>query len=294
MKRRNNFRLECRNAVTVITHQLCERIPLKYDLNRYCGIFDPTNLYADNLKTVVKYFKGLLGELLKCRIMSTDECDAAAEEFSLFLESFPKLSKVLELFDKKKDRLDDFWFRQLSISDYSHLAKISKLVFCLFHGQASVEREFNNNHIVEKVNISPETIIAKKRIINYFRVHDIQPKDMKVNQEMIKAVRYSHKEYIADLERKSAEKVKTDVENRRLAITEDLKDIRKKSDILEKAIEEMEKEADDCFKEAEKKNNMALVIKGNGLKRKSEESRTQLAKLDDVQKDLEEKRRKLN
>ena len=96
-------------------------------------------------------------------------------------------------------------------------------LFCFFHGQASVEREFNDSDIVEHVNISPETTIAKKKIINFFRVHEIKPEVMKVSQEMIESVKYSHREYLADLESKTAEKVKTDVENRRLAITEDLK-----------------------------------------------------------------------
>ena len=111
---------------------------------------------------------------------------------------------------------------------------------------------------------------------------------------MTKAVKYSHKEYLADLEWKTAEKVKTDVDNSRLTITKDLKDARKKVEVLEKAIEVMLNEADECFKKAEKKKDMALVIQGNGLKRKCEESKKQLSKLDEVQKDMDEKRRKLN
>ena len=290
----SNFRLECRYVVTIILGKLKERSPLACDFVRYCGIFDPCYLDRDQKKTLIKYFKGLLGELLTCRIRSTDECDAAALEFSTFCENLSKYSKIAESFDNKNDRLDDFWFKKLNVDEYPHLAKILKLVFCLFHGQASVEREFNSNHAAEKVNIHPETIVSKKRIINYFKFNEIKPKDASVSKDMMKAVRNSHKEYLADLEKKSAQKVKNDLENRRLAITEDLKDVSKKMEVLEKAIQTMHDEADQCFKKAEKESNMALVIQGNGLKRQCEESKSELSKLEEVQKDMEEKRRKLS
>ena len=45
---------------------------------------------------------------------------------------------------------------------------------------------------------------------------------------------------MAELERKAQEKVKTDVENRKLAITEDLKDVKKKIGVLQKAVKNME------------------------------------------------------
>ena len=95
------------------------------------------------------------------------------------------------------------------------------------------------------------------------------------------------------LEKKLQEKKNTDVENRKLAIAEDLKDVQKKCYLLEKAIKDMEEESDKCFKTAEKKNDMSLVIKGNGLKRSCEESRGELLKLEEMQKDLKEKRSKL-
>ena len=60
----------------------------------------------------------------------------------------------------------------------------------------------------------------------------------------------------------------------------------------EKAIKDMEEESDKCFKKAEKKNDMSLVIKGNGLKRSCEESRGSFLNWRRC-KDLQEKRSKL-
>ena len=45
---------------------------------------------------------------------------------------------------------------------------------------------------------------------------------------------------MTEFERKAQEKVKTDVENRKLAISEDLKDVKKKIDVLLKAVKNME------------------------------------------------------
>ena len=42
---------------------------------------------------------------------------------------------------------------------------------------------------------------------------------------------------------------------------------------MQQAIDIMEKELVDCIEKAEARNDMSLVIKGNGLKRKSEQTK---------------------
>ena len=56
----------------------------------------------------------------------------------------------------------------------------------------------------------------------------------------------------------------------------------------------MESEFVKCIKQAELENNMALVIKGNGLKRKSEETKQDLSTLEKQLRELNEKKRKLS
>ena len=55
----------------------------------------------------------------------------------------------------------------------------------------------------------------------------------------------------------------------------------------------MESEFVECIKQAELENNMALVIKGNGLKRKSEETKQGLT-LEKQLSELNEKKRKFS
>ena len=55
----------------------------------------------------------------------------------------------------------------------------------------------------------------------------------------------------------------------------------------------MESEFVECIKQAELENNMTLVIKGNGLKRKSEETKQGLT-LEKQLSELNEKKRKFS
>ena len=59
---------------------------------------------------------------------------------------------------------------------------------------------------------------------------------------------------------------------------------------MERAIDIMEKEFTDCIKKAEARNDMSLVIKGNGLKRKSEQAKGDLKLLQDEYEKLDEKK----
>ena len=55
----------------------------------------------------------------------------------------------------------------------------------------------------------------------------------------------------------------------------------------------MESESVKYIKQAELENNIALGIKGNGLKRKSEETKQDLRTLEKQLRELNEKKRKL-
>ena len=77
-------------------------------------------------------------------------------EFKSWDEAFAEYSKYLmrEVIQSRKEfigfkrdecRLDDFFFQKLGIENsYPSLAIILKIVFCMSHGQASVERGFND------------------------------------------------------------------------------------------------------------------------------------------------------
>ena len=69
--------------------------------------------------------------------------------------------------------------------------------------------------------------------------------------------------------------------------------INSKCETLKKAIDSMEADFVSFVTEAEKKNDMSLVIKGNALKRKCESSMRELKKLEEQHEELKSKRKKL-
>ena len=74
-----------------------------------------------------------------------------------------------EFTDFKRDgcRLDDFFFQKLEEDSYFLLAMILKIIFWMSHGQASVERGFNDNNVL-KHYIAENTVIARRFIKNIF------------------------------------------------------------------------------------------------------------------------------
>ena len=72
------------------------------------------------------------------------------------------------------------------------------------HGQARVERGFNDNNVVLN------TIIARRFIKNYLRVNEIEPYIIQIKNEFLKSVRCARKRYEIHLEgqRKSTKEKK--------------------------------------------------------------------------------------
>ena len=73
----------------------------------------------------------------------------------------------------------------------------------------------------------------------------------------------------------------------------EIKDVLQKKQLLLEACENLDREFVNIISEAEKKNDMRLVIKGNGLKRKSQKNHKEVQTLDKTINVLDKKRKKL-
>ena len=69
------------------------------------------------------------------------------------------LRSVFEDFNEATDRLDNFWFEKAKISHFKTF--VVKLVFTLFHGQTSVEREFSISNSVHNNSMKEDMTMAK-------------------------------------------------------------------------------------------------------------------------------------
>ena len=92
-----------------------------------------------------------------------------------------------------------------------------------------------------------------------------------------------------ELDNAKKEKEKTEEEQKAMHITADIEELNQKIKIAKKAIEMMEKEVTECMELAEKKSDLSYVKKGNGLKRKSSETKQKVELLEKQIGELEKK-----
>ena len=174
-------------------------------------------------------------------------------------------------FDRKQ-RLDDFFFKTLKVGErYPNLATLMKVVFTLSHGQASVERGFNDNNLVLKDNLKDNSIVARRFVKNYMSANGLKPRTVIINAKMIGSVKGAwrrYNEYIEAQKEKGKKKEKNDelvlIKNARSTLQQQYEDI-------QESIQGLESKFVLHSMKAETANQMMYLIEGNALKRKSEE-----------------------
>ena len=166
-----------------------------------------------------------------------------------------------------------------------------RFILALSHGKASVEQGFNLNNAVLKTNMSPNTIIAKRIIKDHMLSNDLAPHTIIISAAMIKSFRSARQKYYIEEEKKN--KVESEMEMKARLITDDIYKIKLQQKDLRKAIAMMETESNECMQLLEKKRNLSYLIKGNALKRTSEQTKKELATLQKEIAELELKKKKI-
>ena len=238
--------------------------------------------------------KNLIRKLVSLKITKFNTGDKALAEYSKFLMNEVIQSREKFIDFKREERLDDFFFPSLVIEDsYPPLAVILKIIFCMSHGQASVERGFNDHNIVLKDNMGDSTIIARRFIKNYLRVNKIEPYTVKIRNELLKSVKFARQRYDDHLEeqRKLAKEQKSSEELHQ--IQNELEAITSLCSALEETVKKLDLSFVEMMKKAEEKNMMHFVVEGNALKRKSEEKVQLLSVLKKRLEELNIKKRKI-
>ena len=144
--------------------------------------------------------------LVGLKIVPSTHADKALSEFNSFHEScMSEKRSDFEKFKRHKDRLDDF-FMKTEIGSYKNLFK---LVLVLSHGQANVERCFSVNNNVLKFNMSENSVVSRKLIIDHMKCHNLSPQSFPITNDLLKSVRSSRQRHESNiLERCSNANVK--------------------------------------------------------------------------------------
>ena len=155
-----------------------------------------------------------------------------------------------------------------------------------------MESGFSHNNTVVQTIVSAESVISKLLIKDHLLFHKLKPYTIEITDPMIRAFKGSHLKYQLHLESEKKKKEKSETGRQLLHLSNDIDKLKTKVKQLENAIAMMDDEAFKCMRLAEEKSNLSYVIKGNGLKHKSEQSKASIAMLSKEIGELEEKKKK--
>ena len=99
-----------------------------------------------------------------------------------------------------KERLDNFFFQVVTFTIAAKLKSILKLVLVLSHGQASIERGFNLNETILKVNMNEKSVIAGEIIIDHMQKNNLNPPSITITKKLIMSVKAARQRYQDALE----------------------------------------------------------------------------------------------
>ena len=117
------------------------------------------------------------------KLINFETGDKALPQIGKFLpnEATTKKKKFLN-FKSAEQRLYDSNFKDFKVHEnYPAFSTLLKIIFTLSHGQASVERGFNDNNVVLKDKISSVSVIGRRFLKNYMQVNNVKPSNMQIS-----------------------------------------------------------------------------------------------------------------
>ena len=118
-----------------------------------------------------------------------------------------------------------------------------------------------------------KTIISKRLIKDHMLANGLQPHTIEITKPLVKACKSAYTAYKAHLEEEKEKVVLTEHDKYAEHINSDIDKIKTQINQMTKALEMTERGFVDCVKMAEEKKDVSYVIKGNGLKRKSDQTK---------------------
>ena len=290
-----SFKSNVKKFVITTVNKILEKSPIGSVVVRNANAFDPKTILTSSSHELIKKVKSIMSHLIQLEWFNESYSDKVIFQYRDFLEN-----EVKELHDrfqhyKRKDcRLDDFFFSICSIdSKYEELSAVLKIILTLSHGQSAVERSFSLGNSVVVDNISETSIINKKLIRDHLLANKLSADSIHISREMRNDYKAASTKYRIHLEQEKQKKVRSEKDNQKSIITEEMNVLKLKIEEAKKSIGFLEGEYVQAVKEAEVKNSMSYVKKANALKRKSDEDKEEIKSLEKTLSILEEKRAKI-
>jgi hypothetical protein len=276
---------EYRLMLIVFSRKVLQKSPIISPLVRHLCFLDP-NRILQSPDDCRRKLSSVLNLLVKSGRIIEARCDAVLREFDQMIEG--KTRENLSNFSRKTMRLDEFYHEILSQErNFSNLWFCTKLVLCLSHGQAGVERGFSINRQIETENLSKKNLVAQRIIIDHVKHHGGLA-SIEVPNGMLLSAAGARKKYHFSLEEEKKRKA-SHVNKRALEI--EVSDLKSKRRRLESDIRELFKSADNEAERAESLSDFTALAKSNAMRRSAKEKENNLQS---ISKDISHKSKELS
>ena len=182
--------------------------------------------------------KQLTLKLVSLKVLQYTVGDKALLQFTEFLSKEKVTNNVkFSTFNRKTQRLDDLYFDGIRVHEkYPELSSVMQIVFVLSHGQASVERGFNDINLVLKLNQNDDTVVARRFIKDHLKVHQVQQHTLVIDQKMVRSFKSAWRMYNIHLENIRENEKKDETKEQLTCLDNRLSGLRVQSESIEKTI----------------------------------------------------------
>jgi hypothetical protein len=203
---------------------------------------DPLVMASDTNRKF-SFLDRALNELIAGNWMSGFDADQVKRQYETVTKNENKVN-VLRSFDESKDRLDTFLLQQCLQTDTNgtssqsdHLVTFIRIILCLSHGQASVERGFSVNKDLIVENQKELSLISQRIVQDHIRsLYDGDPRKFEISKKLILSSRNAASLYREARKEESKKAASSSCANkerkRKLAEIKD-KEVQKKKLMLE-------------------------------------------------------------
>ena len=292
-----NYLKEVRLFLAKMMLKIFERSPLNSNFVRYVRIFDPKVMASYSKATNEGCMKGTVRCLIEHKYITPSFGDSVLVSFGKFQGNLLVNKDKFLAYDRNKTRLDDFYFNgDIDMRNYPEMANMVKCVLALSHGQAGVERSFSLRTGLLEDNMEADSLNARRIVKDHMLSNGLKAETIVIENKLLLSVKGARMKYEAAKVEKRSSGAALTKDTLVQTLNGEITDVKSKIRNLKKVQEELDIEFEDFVFEAEKNPAKAalLVTKATAMKRKSNEVKEDIKKLEEAEQVLQEKRKKID
>ena len=230
--------------LTKLCSHMMEKSPMTSLFARCLPCLSPAYM-LEQREICEKFFEIILEKLVSYKKILANDADSAKLEYSNFLAKVVKVNKSdFVKFNKSSDPVDLFFGKYINTSEYEQIWCVFKLLLCLSHGQASVERGFsvNSNLLVE--NMHEDSLIAQRIVHDHVKSLKLEAYEVKVTKTCLDNANSARRRYFDALKQKSVSNQRSERQTKIDSINEEINLVNQEISLLETTIKDTRKNAD--------------------------------------------------